>query len=42
MKRGGKSAVTDGKIDTATRSVMCGKALIVVGKPSEEVLKPVG
>lgn len=42
LKRGGKSTITEGKIDTATRSVMCGKALIVVGKPSEEVLKPIG
>lgn len=42
LKRGGKSTVTEGKIDTATRSVMCGKAIIVVGKPSEEVLKPIG
>lgn len=42
LKRGGKSTITEGRIDTATRSVMCGKTLIVVGKPSEEVLKPIG
>lgn len=42
LKRGGKSTVTEGTIDTATRSVMCGKALTVVGKPSEEILKPIG
>ncbi len=42
LKRGGKSAVTEGRIDVATRSVMCGKAVIVVGRPSEEVLKPLG
>lgn len=42
MKRGGKSSVTEGKIDVASRSYQCGKAVIVVGKPSEDALKPLG
>lgn len=42
LKRGPKTAVTEGKIDTATRSVMAGTALIVVGKPGDDAPKPVG
>jgi uncharacterized GH25 family protein len=42
LKRGGKSQITEGKIDLATKSVMCGKALVVVGKSSEELPKATG
>ena len=42
MKRGGKSSITEGKIDSSMRSVQAGKALIVVGKPSEDAVKPAG
>lgn len=42
FKRGGKSSVTEGTIDTAQRSAQCGQAIIVVGKPSVEPLKPLG
>jgi uncharacterized GH25 family protein len=42
LRRGPKTAVTEGMIDTATRSVMAGTALIVVGKPGDETPKPVG
>ncbi len=42
LKRGPKTAITEGKIDVATRSVMSGTALIVVGKPGDETPKPVG
>jgi uncharacterized GH25 family protein len=42
LRRGGKSSVTEGTIDVATRSVMCAKAIVVVGKPGEESLNPVG
>lgn len=42
LRRGGKSSVTEGTIDVATRSMMCGKAIVVVDKPGEEPLNPVG
>jgi uncharacterized GH25 family protein len=42
MRRGPKTAVTEGKIDTAQRSRQCGKALIVVGRPGTEPVKPLG
>jgi uncharacterized GH25 family protein len=42
FKRGGKTKVTEGKIDTAMRSVTCGKAMIVVGKPGNTTAKPLG
>ena len=40
LKRGPKTAVKEGKIDFATRSIQSGKALIVVGKPSKDAVKP--
>jgi len=41
MKRGPKSAITEGKIDTAMRSVQCAKALVVAG-PVKEPVKALG
>ena len=42
LKRGSKTAITEGKIDIATRSIMSGTALIAVGKQADAVPKPVG
>jgi len=42
LKRGPKSGITEGKIDTATRSVMAGTALILVGKAGDAAPKAVG
>lgn len=42
LKRGPKSAITEGKIDTASRYQQCAKALIVLGKPSDEAPKAIG
>lgn len=42
MKRGGKSSVTEGTIDTAFRSVQTGKAVVVVGKAGDKPLAPAG
>ena len=42
FKRGPKSGVTDGKIDTGIRSVQCGTALIVSGRSGDDAPAPVG
>lgn len=42
MKRGPKTEVKEGKIEYALRSQQSAKALIVVGEPSKEPIKPIG
>jgi uncharacterized GH25 family protein len=42
LRRGPKTAITEGKIDTASRSLQCAKALVAVGPLSQEAPKPVG
>jgi uncharacterized GH25 family protein len=42
FKRGPKSAITEGKIDTANRSIMTAKAMIAVGPGTAEPIKPLG
>lgn len=42
LKRGPKTAITEGKIDTASRYQQCAKALIVVGKPSGDAPNAIG
>jgi uncharacterized GH25 family protein len=42
LKRGGKKDHAGAKIDAATKSLQCAKALVVVGKPSEKAPAPVG
>jgi len=42
LKRGPKSAHVGAKIDSASKSVQCAKALIVVGKPTDAAPTPVG
>ena len=42
FKRGPKSAVKEGTIDYATRERQFAKALVVVGAPKSEVVKPAG
>lgn len=42
LKRGPKTAVSEGRIDYASRSLQTAKAVIVVGASSKQVLKPAG
>ncbi|MFO0879642.1 MAG: DUF4198 domain-containing protein [Gemmataceae bacterium] len=42
LKRGGKKDHAGAKIDAATKSLQCAKALVVVGKPSDKAPSPVG
>lgn len=42
FKRGPKTAVKEGKIDSAIRSSQFAKALVVVGQPTKNQVKPVG
>lgn len=42
LKRGPKSAHAGAKIDSASKSVQCAKALIVVGTPAEAAPAPLG
>jgi uncharacterized GH25 family protein len=42
FKRGPKSAIKDGTVDYAMREQQFAKALIVVGTPKAEAVKPVG
>jgi len=42
LKRGPKTAVTEGKIDVGTKSIQCAKGMIVVGPGAKETIKPAG
>jgi uncharacterized GH25 family protein len=42
LKRGPKSAVKEGKVEYALRSVQCAKAMIVAGTDSVSLVKPIG
>lgn len=40
LKRGGKSAQSGAKVDSATKSLQCAKAIILVGKATEKPVAP--